>query len=96
MILLVYRKNGTISHIYENAIDAATLSSRIIDFNNKHEEQVSAVSCDEIAEWLYFQRKANIKDFKQQLEDIEDKIDSLSSDCNWISELVKEASNEHK
>lgn len=96
MVLIVYRKNGKITHVHENKIDLDILSDKIQEYNNDRiGSSAEYMECDEITEWLYLHRWANIRDFKEQLERIEGSIESLSSDCNWISDLIKQ-DNESK
>lgn len=95
MVLIVYRKDGEITHVHENKIDLDILTDKIQEYNNtKNDLSAEYIECDEVTEWLYHYRQVNIKDFREELEYIEGQIKSLSDGCNWISDLINQDNKE--
>jgi len=102
MNLLVYRDRETqeivrIHQASDDLMNEGTIGTRIHEYNNSgHKDTVylHVADDDSLEAFLFKHRDANIRNFREQLDDISSSIDSLSSDLQWLDKLCEEAANE--
>jgi|GEM_PF-2753409 len=102
MNLLVHRDREAqeivrVYQVSDDIMNKGTIGTRIHEYNNSgHKDNVylHTIDNDSLEAFLFKHREANVRNFREQLKNIQYGIDSLSGDIRWLDRLCEEAANE--